>query len=401
MSRYNDDNPATAPALNRLIDYRHRRLQQQIINNDCAAALLCNPINIRYATGFHYAQVSNLRSPTHYAFVPAEGPSIVFGQNLLPPEPFPGCVQFVQDIPVPSYFVVGDGYKQITEQWVRLISDHVALLGANKRLAIDTHEPELFTGLTEFGIVCVNAEPLVEQAGVIKSDDELACISKSIRIAEQGLRRVLDNVQPGVTEQALWAYLAYENARNGGEGFEYRILSSGYLTNPWGRECSNKRIESGELIGIDTGMIGPDGYCADISRTFQCGPSKPTINQKELYQAACDNLNFNMNLLYPGLSFQEFSQKSWPVPSYFWARRYNSVAHGVGMGNEWPKIPFYQDWGDCRLDGHLQENMVLAIESCICRESSGECVKLEDMVVITQDGYQQLSKFPLEDSLLT
>ena len=116
-------------------------------------------------------------------------------------------------------------------------------------------------------------------------------------VAERGLTRIRENLHPGVTERELWAHLAFENAAQGGHWFEYAILVSGGRTNPWGRECSDKVIESGELVGVDTGMIGPHGYCADISRSFVCKPAKPTREQKRLYQCAMENLAFNIDLI--------------------------------------------------------------------------------------------------------
>ena len=101
------------------------------------------------------------------------------------------------------------------------------------------------------------------------------------------------------------------------------------------------------------------------------------------------------------MSFGEFARKSWPVPGEFWVRRYNSVAHGVGMGNEWPHIPFAADGEkEDEREEVFEENMVMAIESCIGREDGQECVKLEDMVVIKDGTSEALSAFPFEDHLL-
>ena len=92
------------------------------------------------------------------------------------------------------------------------------------------------------------------------------------------------------------------------------------------------------------------------------------------------------------MSFREFAEKSWPVPEEFWSRRYNSIAHGVGMGNEWPLIPFRADsLGDGDDDQIFEENMVLAIETCIGREDDIECVKLEDMIIVRAGKCQLLS----------
>ena len=71
-----------------------------------------------------------------------------------------------------------------------------------------------------------------------------------------------------MTEEELWSYLHKTNIENGGEWIETRLLSSGPRTNPWFQECSNRIIQKGDLVAFDTDMVGPYGYCADISRTF-------------------------------------------------------------------------------------------------------------------------------------
>ena len=147
-------------------------------------------------------------------------------------------------------------------------------------------------------------------------------------------------------------------------------------------------------------MIGPFGYSADLSRTFFCRTGLPSSEQKRLYKIAVENLNYNKELIKIGMSFREFSEMSWKVPEEFWNRRYNSIAHGVGMGNEWQHIPFITDWRNNKTENVFEENMVLAIESCIGREDGAECVKLEDMIVIKNGKCQFLSTFPLEEDLM-
>ena len=58
------------PDRERLISYRYARFQRQILDNDCAAAVLSNPLHVRYATDTHYAQITNMHSPFRYVFVP-------------------------------------------------------------------------------------------------------------------------------------------------------------------------------------------------------------------------------------------------------------------------------------------------------------------------------------------
>ena len=67
-------------------------------------------------------------------------------------------------------------------------------------------------------------------------------------------------------------------SRCGGEWIETRLLASGGRTNPWFREASTRVIQAGELVAFDTDLVGPFGYCADVSRTYFCEPpaSRPT-----------------------------------------------------------------------------------------------------------------------------
>ena len=389
------------PDMERMAAYRYGRLQDQIVRNDCAGALLLSPMNVRYATETLYAPITNMHSPTRSVFVPNEGSAILYDADTPGLEGTPDFIGERRDAPLSAYFIAGDSYAERSRKWAQEIADLVRSRSGSKRIAIDISEPEFVVALQGEGLEIVNAEKIVERAAAIKSDDELCCILASVSVAERGLKKIREHLQAGISEQALWAHLPYENAVSGGEWFEYAILASGERTNPWGRECSDKQIRAGELVGVDTGMIGPYGYGADISRTFHCKPGVRSAEQKRLYRTAVENLGFNIELIRAGMSFREFAQKSWPVPEEFWARRYNSVAHGVGMGNEWPHIPFAADWDDeDEREGVFAENMVMAIESCVGREDGGECVKLEDMVVVTNGKCQLLSTFRFEEDLL-
>ena len=386
----------------RMAAYRFYRLQKQIVCNECAGALLFSPMNVRYATETVYAPITNMHSATRSVFVPNEGSALLY--ESVPPgfNSLPAFIGEKREAPLTPYFIAGDDYADRTRKWAKEIADLVyTSCGGCKRIAIDSFEPEFIIALRNHGLEIVNAERIVERAAAIKSEDELRCIVTSVTVAERGLKKIRELLQAGMTEQALWANLPFENAANGGEWFEYSILVSGERTNPWGRECSDKLIKAGELVGVDTGMIGPFGYGADISRTFHCKPAMPSVEQKRIYQTAIENLSFNLELIQAGMNFREFAEKSWPVPDEFYARRYNSVAHGVGMGNEWPHIPFAADWNnDDEREGVFEENMVMAIESCVALENGGECVKLEDMVVVKNGKAQLLSTFPFEDNLL-
>src|SRR5208282_849816 len=174
----------------------------------------------------------------------------------------------------------------------------------------------------------------------------------------------------------------------------------GGRTNPWWREATAKAVRAKELVAFDTDIVGPFGYEADISRTFHCGPGRPNQAQKTLYKTAVDQLHFNIELMRPGASFRDVTEKSWRVPPRYLKNQYYCIAHGIGMGGEFPHIYPKEAWDEAGFDGVIEENMCLCVESYIGEKGGIEGVKLEQQVLIASDGPHFLSTFPFEDELL-
>ena len=178
------------------------------------------------------------------------------------------------------------------------------------------------------------------------------------------------------------------------------MLASGPRTNPWLQEVSERVIEKGDLVAFDTDMIGPYGYCADISRTWLCGDDAPHATQRDRYRRAHEEVCRNLELVRPGVSFRELSDRALVQPEEFRAHRYPCLAHGIGMSDEYPKIYYREDWARDGYDGVVEEDMVLCIESFVGSEHGGEGVKLEQMALVTRDGAEVLSDYPFEAALL-
>ena len=208
------------------------------------------------------------------------------------------------------------------------------------------------------------------------------------------MARIYAHSLPGVTEQELWAHLHFENARSGGEWLETKLLTCGPNTNPWYRECSDRACRAGEMISFDTDMIGPYGYCADLSRSWTCGDVPMTNTQNRLYATALEQIAHNLALLQPGQSFAEFNARSWRIPDRHLDYRYSLALHGVGMADEWPVVPLHPDF-ECAHGGAMQPGMVLCVESLI-GEAGSESIKLETQVLVTETGHERLDSFPWE-----
>ena len=149
------------------------------------------------------------------------------------------------------------------------------------------------------------------------------------------------------------------------------------------------------MIAFDTDMVGPYGYCADLSRSWTCGHTAMSTQQRALYRAALDQIEHNTALLAPGLSFRAFNERSWRIPERYQPYRYSLAIHGVGMVDEWPVVPLHPDFA-AAYDGRFEENMTVCVESLI-GEAGSESVKLETQVLITDRGAVRLDSFPWED----
>jgi Xaa-Pro aminopeptidase len=385
-----------------LRSYRLGRIRRQLARLDFQACILFDPINLRYATGTRSSQIFSMHIPTRYAFVAAEGPVVLFYSDS-PPEVKldPEGVTEVRLATPLSFFFVGNRSLEAAGRWLEEIKDLAQKhLGGGRRLALDRSDPRLAIMLSNAGFEIGDAQEVLEHARAIKSAEEIACMRQSVAVAEVGLTKIRSALSAGITENELWSILHQVNIAMGGEWIETRLLSSGPRTNPWFQECGGRMIRPGDLVALDTDMVGPMGYCADISRTFHCGPGKPTAAQRELYKLAYEEVHHNLDLIRPGVSFRELSESSWRHPEDFVANRYAVLAHGIGMCDEYPAIAYPQDWEALGYDGLLEDGMTICVESYIGREGGSEGVKLEQQVLITGTGTEVLSNFPFEEDLL-
>ena len=395
------DRPLKSPipheTLVRARKYRLGRIRQQLLKEDCAAILLYDPINIRYALDATNMQVWTSHNAMRYALIFAEGPAIMFefkGCHHLC-EGYEGIDEVRYSIPW-VFMAVGDRVDEYVKRWSAEIADLMKTHGnGNTRLSADNLEPVGLKALESYGIEVIDGQETTELARSIKSDDEITLMRWTVRVCEAGMARVYENSLPGRTEQELWAEIHYENARSGGEWLETRLLACGPRTNPWYQECSDYVCEEGQMISFDTDQIGPYGYCADLSRSWTCGYTPMTSKQKVLYTAALEQIYHNLELVKPGVSYREFNDKSWQIPDKYQPYRYSLAAHGVGMADEYPVIPLHPDF-DGAHGGQIEKGMVLCIESLI-GEAGSESIKLETQVLVTETGAERLDSFPFED----
>jgi Xaa-Pro aminopeptidase len=376
--------------------YRLARIRQYLRKHDYAGIVLMDPINIRYATDVANMQVWVLHNKTRYVFVATEGPVILFDYGVA--THLSAGVDVIDETRpaiAHTYFSNGSRQREKLTKWAMEIAALVkAHGGGNKRLAVDKLDPPATFLLQAQGVEITDGEEVMEHARAIKSADELVAMREAIAGCEAGIRAMYELMRPGMTENELWSHLHRVNIERGGEWIECRLLAAGERTNPWFQECTDHIIQKGDMVVFDTDLIGPNGYCADISRSWVCD-AKPTDEQNRLYQTALDNLHHNLGLVKAGLTFRELTERSYNLSAEFVDRRYSCIMHGVGLCDEYPFAVYREDYEHHGFDAPFEAGQTVCIESLIGAVGGKECVKLEQQILVTETGYELLSTCPL------
>ena len=378
----------------KLRSYRLDRVRNELKKNNIEACILFDPVNVRYALDTVNMSVYNMHNLTRYCFIPVDGPTILY--EYFNCEILSKGLDLIDEIRPAitwDYFSNGDQSELQLKKWVNEVNDLSNSYFKSKKIAIDVINGPAVNELNKKGIKVLEAKKILEQARVIKSSEEIKCMRAALDVADIGIIKMRDYLKSGITEDELWSILHKTNIENGGEWIECRILSSGSRTNPWMQESSNKIIQDGEIVSFDTDMVGPYGYCADISRAFVCG-NKFNENQKKLYQTAVEQIDYNSRLIKAGLTFKEFTEKAWILPSKYYGNRYSVMLHGIGLCDEWPAIRYPTDGGE--RGGTFQKNMTITLESYIGEVGGNEGVKLEQQYLVGENGLELMSHHPLE-----
>ena len=108
----------------------------------------------------------------------------------------------------------------------------------------------------------------------------------------------------------------------------------------------------------------------------------------------------NMNILKPGMTFEEVTKSGLLLPEEYRAQRYGVMMHGVGLCDEYPSIRYPEDLECHGYSGVLEPGMALCVEAYVGRVGGKSGVKLEDQIIITDTGFENLTNYPFEAALL-
>ena len=230
---------------------------------------------------------------------------------------------------------------------------------------------------------------LVEKLRMLKDEDELVCMQKAAEIAEDALTEILHQIKPGVTEAFVAMELEIAMRRLGSQGLAFPIIAaSGPRSSlPHGR-ASERKIMPGDFLTLDFGAMY-NGYCSDITRTFVVGEA--TAEQRRVYETVQKAQLKTLSAVRPGIAGRDVDKvaRDYITEQGFGERFGHGLGHGVGrMVHEGPSAGSKSE--DTLAVGH-----VITVEPGIYIPEWGG-VRIEDMVVVTEEGYRNFYTFSKE-----
>ncbi|GGH26294.1 dimethylsulfoniopropionate lyase DddP [Cribrihabitans marinus] len=395
------------PNLERMRTYRWDRLTRHIVARDYGGLLMFDPLNIRYATDSTNMQLWNTHNPFRAVLVCADGHMVIWDYKNAPfLSTFNPLVREQRSGASLFYFSTGDKGMQAASDFAAEVQDLIrAHGGGNRRLAVDKIMVHGLRALEAQGFEIMEGEELTEKARAVKGPDEILAMRCANHACETAVRAMEDfaraNVGDGrTTENDIWAVLHAENVRRGGEWIETRLLSSGPRTNPWFQECGPRITRANEIIAFDTDLIGAYGICIDISRTWWVGDRPPRPDMVYAMRHAHEHIMTNMQMLRPGVTIPELTANTHRLDEKFQAQKYGCLMHGVGLCDEWPLVAYPDKAVPGAFDYALEPGMVLCVEAAVGEVGGDFSIKLEDQVLITEDGFENLSTYPFDERLM-
>lgn len=257
--------------------------------------------------------------------------------------------------------------------------------GGRYAQTIKTEYPQLTQG---------NIFPLICELRVIKDKAEVDEIRKAIEITKDGILNLWKNRRAGAYEHEMEAEFVYILKKNGVKDIAFQTICAGGKNAAVLHYVENDQIiNDGELLLLDLGAQW-NYYSADISRTFPIN-GKFTERQAELYQIVRLAMERVFAAIKPGLPFKRLNEIVRETygeelvriglikdPSEVSKYYFHGVSHYLGLDTH--------DVGS--RDVELAPGMVITVEPGLYLAEEGIGIRIEDDVLVTEDGMENLSQ---------
>ena len=228
---------------------------------------------------------------------------------------------------------------------------------------------------------------MVESLRAVKDEEELDVIRQAAAIVDRAFDRILEELRPGRTEREIALRLEFMMREMGADGSAFAIIvASGPRSALPHGVASDRVMEKGDLVTLDFGA-SYRGYCSDITRTVVLG--EPNDEQRKIYEVVREAQQAAVDAIRPGMTGKEADRvardriKDHGYADYFG----HGTGHGLGMEvHEAPRL-------SPRGEEILEPGMVVTVEPGIYLPDFGG-VRIEDDVIVTEDGCEVLTQSP-------
>ncbi|HOJ52420.1 MAG TPA: Xaa-Pro peptidase family protein [Syntrophales bacterium] len=243
------------------------------------------------------------------------------------------------------------------------------------------------------GVRCRAWKNLIEPMRMCKDGSEVASIKKAAEMAEEALQEVIPLIRPGVAEREIAIELEYRMRKKGAleAAFPTIVASGPRAAMPHARPGTHV-LKKGEVVILDFGAVGEEGYRSDETCTFLLGRTEEVMRA---YQVVREAQMKAIEAIRPGVKCAYVDHVAREVISRAGYGDFFShgTGHGVGLGvHEAPRLgPHSREV--------LEEGMVVTVEPGIYLPGRWG-IRLEDMVLVTEKGSRLITGFSKEPTIL-
>ena len=244
------------------------------------------------------------------------------------------------------------------------------------------------------GIEIINAHKFINKIRLNKNKDEINNLQKAVDIAEATLKKTIQYVEAGKTEIEIKNFLIQQLYNFGAEGIPVDpiVLASDNSALPHGHSRKDYKIQDGDCLLFDFGAT-VNGYHSDITRTFFV--KSVSDEQKNIYETVRKANQIGLDISKPGLSLHELDDTVLNTLANSDYAEFIVHKTGHGLGLDVHEDPYVMR----KNHDLLEEGMVITIEPGLYKKGSLG-VRIEDDVVITNDGCKSLTTFPKELTII-
>ncbi|MGN6176972.1 MAG: M24 family metallopeptidase [Streptosporangiaceae bacterium] len=387
----------------RLREYRLGRAMAALEASDLGALLVYDNNNIRYLTGVAIGEWTRDKL-CRYALYTRTGELFLwdFGSAAVHHRMY--CPWLKPEHCIASYTTMRGATApgaHLPERAVTEIKGILADAGvAGMPVGVDFAELSMLFELQRQGVGVRDGQQVMLDARQLKSADEIALLTTAAAMVDGVYQEITDALKPGVRENEIVALANKRLYEMGSDDVESINAVSGERCNTHPHNFSDRMIRPGEQAFFDI-MHSFNGYRTCYYRTFSVGSS--TQAQRDAYARASEWMEAAITAIKPGVSTDQVA-RLWPAAPEFGLpdeKTAFGLQFGHGLGLALHERPIISRLSSLDAPMEIQKGMVFAVET-YCPASDGvSAARLEEEVVVVDDGVEIITRFPSKELFVT